>query len=769
MDRRPNLFLMIDSLGTGGSERQFATVAKSLNHERFMVRLGCLKRRGPFLEGLEDVAEFNAGGSFLTLQSHIKRIALARHLRAHKVAIANSFDFYSNLMMIPVARLAGVPIVIGSHRQLGNFFSPMQFRAQDMVFHLCDRIICNSGASAAQLLDRGLPSRKIVIIPNGLPNAAFADAEPSLPRRPGVLRVGMIARMNYPVKNYPMLLRAAARLHPKFPNLEFLLIGDGPLRPELEQMARQLGIEQSVMFLGTRHDIAAVLASMDIAVLTSTSESLSNVILESMAAGKPVVATQVGGNAELVRDGETGFLIPTNDDERLAGAIEHLLERPALRLEWGRRARELAAANFSLSRARDRYEELYSALIGQKSWRPKGKQIRSRPQGSQHRMRVVLVAPSTRWIGGHSVQADLLIRLWKDDPDVEARFIPINPDLPRWLVWVERIPFLRTAVRTPLYLNALWRGLGEVDIAHIFSASYWSFLLAPFPAWLVARARGKKVLINYRSGEARDHLARWRTALWVLRRADEVVVPSQYLVEVFREFGFEPKPVPNLVDLGQFRYRARKPLRPVLICTRGFRPYYRVDLVVRAFAEIKRKYPEARLRLVGEGPLEQAIRAQVRELDLNDVEFSGMLSREAIGREYDEADIFINASDVDNMPASVLEAFASGTPVVTTDAGGIRFIVEHERTGLLCPTGQWQALADNAIRLLLDHEFATRLAANAFEESRRYHWEAVRKEWLRVYQALCPPGVKDWKKEIETSALHPLEANAISKDSSKAL
>ncbi len=352
------------------------------------------------------------------------------------------------------------------------------------------------------------------------------------------------------------------------------------------------------------------------------------------------------------------------------------------------------------------------------------------------KLRVAIVAPSLRWTGGQAVQADLLVRHWQNDPAVEVCFIPIDSELPRWLGWVKRIPFLRTVVREPFYLAALWRGLRDVEIAHIFSASYWSFLLAPVPAWLVARLRRKKTLINYRSGEARDHLRGWRTAVPVLRRADRLVVPSAYLVDVFREFGLEAKAVPNVVDLNQFSYRPRRPLRPFLICTRGLKPYYSVDLVVRAFARVKREFADARLCLVGKGSQEEAIGALVRDLKLGDIEFAGAVSRQEIGRFYDQADIFINASWLDNMPVSILEAFASGTPVVTTAPEGIRYLVEHERTGLLCAPGDWQALAENVTRLLREPDLALRLARNAFEESRRYRWEAVRAQWLEVYRSL---------------------------------
>jgi L-malate glycosyltransferase len=357
------------------------------------------------------------------------------------------------------------------------------------------------------------------------------------------------------------------------------------------------------------------------------------------------------------------------------------------------------------------------------------------------RIRVGIVAPSLRYVGGQAVQADLLLRLWQNDPDVEAIFIAVDPRLPRVLRWAEQIPGLRTILREPIYFWHLWRGLKDVDVAHIFSASYWSFLLAPAPAWFVARLRGKRTILNYRSGEARDHLQRFRSGKFVLKRVDQIVTPSGYLVDVFREFGLKAMVVPNLVDLSQFRYRERTPLRPQLVCTRGFHEYYSIDVVVKAFAEVKKEYPEAQLDLVGGGPLEAEVRRLVADLKLTGVTFTGVASRNEIGKYYDQADIFINASWLDNMPVSVIEAFGAGTPVVTTSPESMPYLVEHEHTGLLSKVGDEKALAANVIRVLHQPALAASLAKNAHEESRKYTWEVVRGQWLQVYRSLREPSL----------------------------
>lgn len=353
---------------------------------------------------------------------------------------------------------------------------------------------------------------------------------------------------------------------------------------------------------------------------------------------------------------------------------------------------------------------------------------------TRKRVRVAVVAPSLRYVGGQAVQADLLLRLWQKDPDVEVSFIAVDPPLPRLLTGVERIRGLRTIIREPIYFYHLWRGLKDVDVAHIFSASYWSFLLSPAPAWLFTKLRNKKSIINYRSGAARDHLQRFRTGKFVLSRADEIVVPSGYLVDVFREFGLHASVIPNLIDLSQFQYRERRPLRPHLICTRGFSAYYSVDLVVKAFAEVQKDYASATLDLVGNGPLENDVRKLVADLRLSNVNFMGVASRQEIGCCYDRADIFINASWLDNMPVSVIEAFGAGTPVVTTSPEAMPYLVEHGRTGLLSAVGDERALAANVVRLLRDPELAANLARNAFKDCSKYSWDAVRSQWLRVYQ-----------------------------------
>ena len=352
-------------------------------------------------------------------------------------------------------------------------------------------------------------------------------------------------------------------------------------------------------------------------------------------------------------------------------------------------------------------------------------------------IRVLIVAPTLDYLGGQAVQATRLLERLCQEPSLEVEFLPVNPHLPGPLRKLQTIKYVRTAVTSLLYWALLLVRVRAYDVIHVFSASYWSFLLAPTPAILIAKLYGKKILLNYHSGEAEDHLRRWRTALPIIRLADKVAAPSLYLVEVFERFGVRAEVAPNTLDLTRFSFRERRPLRPVLLSNRNLEPLYNVECVLRAFALVQLRAPEARLIVVGDGSERARLHALSVNLGLDHVEFFGKVAPKEMPAFYDRADIFLNASDIDNMPVSHLEACACGLPVVTTDAGGIPYILTNERTGLIVARGDFKALAHACLRLLDDGALAARLIRAARAESERYAWASVRCHWLKLYHELA--------------------------------
>jgi len=360
--------LMTNSFETGGSERQFIALAQHLDPARFSLKLGCLSERGPLRQQVGKADVFPMGGRLYSVKSLHSRIRLARYLRHQQIDVAHAFDFYTNLVMIPVARWARVAVVLGSQRQIGDLLTPAQRRAQLWAFRFCDKVVCNSQAAADRLQEYGLLKQKLAVIANGVAAAAFEKTAPALPATPGLMRVGMIARMNHRVKNHDVFLKAAACVAANLNNVEFVLVGDGPLRAELEKLAQDAGIAGQVRFLGDRRDIPAILASLDLTVLPSDSESLSNSIIESMAAGVPVIATRVGGNAELVDD-DRGQLVSAGDEQDLAAAMLSLLRDHARRQRLAENARSFALSRFTIEKMCRAHEELYTELLHAKKAR----------------------------------------------------------------------------------------------------------------------------------------------------------------------------------------------------------------------------------------------------------------------------------------------------------------------------------------------------------------------------------------------------------------
>ena len=351
-------------------------------------------------------------------------------------------------------------------------------------------------------------------------------------------------------------------------------------------------------------------------------------------------------------------------------------------------------------------------------------------------LRVAIVAASLRILGGQAVQAQRMLDGWQDDPDVQAWLIPVNPVPPRPFDTLLGIKFLRTLATEAWYWPLLFRELRRADVVHVFSASYTSFLLAPLPAVLVAKILGRPVVLNYHSGEAPDHLRRSALARRVLKSwVDLNAVPSPFLRDVLASFEIPAHVVANTIDLRQFRYRVRDPLRPRLLSTRNFEPLYNVACVLRAFARIQARWPDASLTLVGGGSQEHALRTQVEALALRHVTFTGRVAPADIARYYDDADIYLQTPSIDNMPLSVLEAFASGMAVVSTRVGGVPSILTDGVHGLLAPDDDDATVATQVMKLLDDPGYARRLAAAAHESCAPYAWPVVREGWLAVYRA----------------------------------
>jgi glycosyltransferase involved in cell wall biosynthesis len=348
---------------------------------------------------------------------------------------------------------------------------------------------------------------------------------------------------------------------------------------------------------------------------------------------------------------------------------------------------------------------------------------------------VCVVGPVPPPSGGMANQCEQLVRLLRGEGAVVEL---VRNNAPYRPAWAERLPKLRALFRLLPFLAGLWRAIGRADVVHVLSNSGWAWHLHTAPVLGIAALRRRPVIVNYRGGNADAFFAHApRHVLASLRSAALRVTPSPYLQRVFGKYGLDACVVPNIVDLTRFQPRARHDAvaAPHMLIARNLEPIYDIATALRAFALVRRHYTQASLTVAGSGPQRAALEALAQELSLgSSVRFAGRVDNPDMPRLYATADCALNPSTVDNMPISILEAFASAVPVVSTDAGGIPDLVTHRSTGLLVPVGNAQAMADAVCEVLSDGALAQRLADAGLAEARRYAWTAVRSQWLAAYR-----------------------------------
>lgn len=375
--RLRKVFFLVDSLNVGGTETQAVELACRLDPQRYEATLGCLRARGPLLSQLQDsrvqVREFYPQGGVDSVRGIQELLRLAWFLYRGGFDIFHSHDLWSNLMGVPAAWLARVPAILCSRRDLGHldWYQTGKRSWLRRIQSFSDMVVVNASAIRDRLItEEGLMPTKVRVIHNGIAIEKFKHAVCDRARLfPGVgdgKLVVLVGNMRSDVKGHAWLIAAAPAILREFPKTYFVLVGDGNQRSELERRVRELGLQPNFLFLGNRGDVPEILACCDMAVLPSKAEGFSNALLEYMASGLPVVATGVGGNVELVRDNETGLLIPPGDEAALAGAILRLLRDPELARDLAESGRDYVRQTFSYERLLLDVDKLYDGLLARR-------------------------------------------------------------------------------------------------------------------------------------------------------------------------------------------------------------------------------------------------------------------------------------------------------------------------------------------------------------------------------------------------------------------
>jgi len=372
-ERPVRVTYVIDKLHRAGAQLHLGQLAAGLDPRRVRAEVICLLEGGPVAEALRGSGvpvEILGLGVLYAPRGLAGLARLARRLRRTAPDVLHTYLVSANVFGAVAGRLAGVPAVITSRRDTG-FSRNWRLRLFEewLVNPIVDRVVAVSPAIAETTRrERGLRPERILTIENGVDLAAL---EPGRRLRDDTRRswglsaedtaVGVVGHLS-PIKGHADFLHAAALLAAAHRRVHFFVVGDGPLRSSLEALARDLGLGDRVAFTGARDDVPRLLGMLDVVAVPSHAEGMSNALLEAMAMGRPVVATAVGGNVDVVRDGVTGLLVPPGDPPALAGALAELIANPSLAAALGVEARCRVGQELSLERMLRRYEELYRSL-----------------------------------------------------------------------------------------------------------------------------------------------------------------------------------------------------------------------------------------------------------------------------------------------------------------------------------------------------------------------------------------------------------------------
>jgi glycosyltransferase involved in cell wall biosynthesis len=359
--------LMARELGPGGTERQLTELARSLDRSRFEVHVGC------FREGIRAEELRFDGVPILRLQvtSFMKPSALSgawqlrSYLRQHKIRLVHTFDYPLNCFGVPVARAARVPVVISSQRADRRLVPVRYLRLLRLTDRLVSGIIVNSEAIRREMITtEDVPASLLHLCYNGIDKLRFhSDGRRRVPALQNAsLVIGVVCVLR-PEKALGTLIEAFAQVAAQNSDLRLAIVGSGPELARLESLAQELCIFDRCVFQPAVSDVASWLKSIDIFVLPSLSEALSNSLMEAMACGCACIASRTGGNPELIRDGETGLLFEPGNTQNLAEKFRRLLDNLGLRSRLAQAGSRFIREDFSLAASVKCVEEIYTGCL----------------------------------------------------------------------------------------------------------------------------------------------------------------------------------------------------------------------------------------------------------------------------------------------------------------------------------------------------------------------------------------------------------------------
>lgn len=751
------LLLVIDELDIGGTEQQIFELVKRIDRRKYFPMVCCF-RPGRIAREIEAI-----GVPVFPLRKSSKLDialipALVQLMRREQIDLIQTYLFTANTWARLAAIIARVPIIVSSERNVNMW----EQRYKQILGKLLDRwtqcTIANSNAVKEYLVGKGLASDKIQVICNGVDPQRFTTqdtpetlkAELGIPTHHQV--VGLIARLE-PAKDVSTFLRAAALVAQQRQAVSFLIVGGGSLQKELIDEAKRLGIAERIFFTGPRRDVPRLLTVCDISAMSSLKEGMSNTIMESMAAGKPMVATNVGGNAELIAAGATGLLVPTRDPEALAQALQMLLDDPTLARRMGQQAKQRIAQLFSAESLVGSTEQLYDELVRPTPHQPQlARQAAATSSGDPTIAFVVSQFP--RYVDAYFLRevAALAARglrfqifsllnfngkvVHEDAQSLLPRTVYI-PFFFSFRLWQAQWYFLTHAPGR--YLGSLWTMLqGCWNDPRALARSLAVFPKSVYFAKLVKDQGLSHVHANWAShpassalviaqltgvtwsfaGHASDIFLHTTMLAEKIRAAKFVVTCTRYNKDYLAKVGgtgTAEKITANYhgVDLQKFTPVPKTPhARFTILAVGTLLPCKGLPDLISACRLLADRQLAFECLIAGDGPERRALEEQIQKSDLTDrVKILGYVSQEALIPLYQQADVVALPALSEShfgIPNVLLEAMAVKTPVVCTPLPSMVEVLEDGKNGVYIPERSPEILAETLARLA--HDPATRQA-----------------------------------------------------------
>lgn len=785
------LIYIIDNLRVAGAQRHLLKLISGLSNTNYSIGIICLGTKDENLvKGLNaPVITFKMDciwqpGFWLDF------VRLIQFLSKNKPSLVHTYLNTSNVFGVLAAKLAGVPIAISSRRDLGQFRSGIIGLLERFTARLSDRVICVSQAVQRKVSDLdGLPEDKLTVIYNGVEitgspshQVTRSQVKESIGIGDDELVVGMIATMDREEKGHREFIEAAALVVKEIPNVKFLLIGDGYLRKSYELRAISSGYKDKIMFLGKRSDVSELLSIMDVSVNASYSEGMSNTILESMAAGVPVVATAVDGNLETIEDGETGFLVTPKDPGAIAQAAIKILKDKELAKKIGENARKLVSEKFSLDKMVKNYVELYEVLINPRQSATDTSaviRVKNNPRSSAPKLGyIVSLFPcwSETFILNEIIELEkrgFNVTIFSIRKDLEkftqdkarqfirnTKYVYVLKAITSVVYWLLKRPLLFIPLLS-IVLNKKYSSIKEAfkNTYAFFSGCYFASIarkerlthihahFATYPA-LTAMVMSKLTDIPFTfTTHAHDIFLEKTLLKEKVRAAKAIIAISDYNKRYIRNYcqnGIcsKVKVIHCGLDLAEFiNLNARHKENSVLSVGRltkmkGF------EYLIRACSRLRNHIP-IQCRIIGDGPLRDELERLIINLGARSyIRIEGVLDNNRIKHLMHDSTAFILPSvwdkqdGQDGIPVVLMEAMASGIPVVSSSISGIPELIEDGKTGLLAEPGNIDQLSQKILQLLSDKEMQSRLSqAGRRKVEEEFNIEKSVEKLIRVFSS----------------------------------